>query len=333
MPLAEKLSQEDLIVYELFRHPVLCGEFINNYDRLTWEEEFEFTYYQKEILCDFNSNVDICQARATGKCLHKDSKILNPLTGELDTVKNWFLRGDLNSIISINDFWKQKIGKPTIEPNGIQDCIEIKTVNGFKTIVTKEHPILTNKGFIETQKLNVGDFIAVPTKISYFGNTSVFSENEIKILAHFIAEGTYKVGSITTTENETIKDIYDYALEKNLKIRNDGITYFITYKVGIKNSYLTLLEKSNIRFCHSYNKFIPKEIFKEPKEKISLFLKKLFDGDGWCLSNNEHIEVGYATTSEILARDIKHLLLRFGIQTSLIFKKNKKFISYPIRKI
>lgn len=49
------------------RNPVLCGEFIQNYDKAEWEESFEFTIYQKEILCDFNTHVSVCTARATGK--------------------------------------------------------------------------------------------------------------------------------------------------------------------------------------------------------------------------------------------------------------------------
>ena len=68
MPLVEKINQvDDLYLYEIFKNPVLCGEFINNYDRLEWEDDFEFTYYQKEILCDFNTHISVCTARATGK--------------------------------------------------------------------------------------------------------------------------------------------------------------------------------------------------------------------------------------------------------------------------
>ena len=55
------------MLYEILRHPVLCGEFIQNIDRPVYVEEFEYTYYQKEILCDFNSYVVLSCARAIGK--------------------------------------------------------------------------------------------------------------------------------------------------------------------------------------------------------------------------------------------------------------------------
>lgn len=67
MGLTEKYTQEDLILYEVLKNPVLCGEFLNNLDKYPHEEEFEFTQYQKEMLCDFSNYVDFSCARAVGK--------------------------------------------------------------------------------------------------------------------------------------------------------------------------------------------------------------------------------------------------------------------------
>jgi len=323
MPILEKVTQEDLIIYEILRHPVLLGEFLENVD--TWdyfgtEREWEFTYYQKEMIADFSHHVSLCCGRAVGKCLHKDSRILDINTGEVDTIKNWFLRQDLSGIASINKDLQQEKSTAKITFNGVKPCFSIITAKGFSTKVTEEHPFLTNKGFVPANELKIGDHIAVPNSLNYFGTNENFSESEIKIIAHFIAEGTYKVGSITTTENNTLQDIYTYASEIEHKVRKDKITYFITNGIPkVKGKYLQLLEDLNLRYCHSYDKFIPKEIFMETKEHISLFLRKLFDGDGWVTKE----EVGYATTSERLAKDIKHLLLRFGIIASLGFKENK----------
>lgn len=70
MALVEKLTHEELALYEILRNPVLCSEFINNIDKDSKKDDaFELTLYQKEILCDFNPYVSICTARATGKTL------------------------------------------------------------------------------------------------------------------------------------------------------------------------------------------------------------------------------------------------------------------------
>lgn len=64
----EKITQEDLVLYELLRNPALCSEFIHNVDvDPRYESEFKNTWYQKEILCDFNDHVSMATARAVGK--------------------------------------------------------------------------------------------------------------------------------------------------------------------------------------------------------------------------------------------------------------------------
>ena len=68
MAIKEKASQEDLILYEILRNPVLNTEFIHNVDRdERFDTEFELSILQKEILCDFNPYVSIATARAVGK--------------------------------------------------------------------------------------------------------------------------------------------------------------------------------------------------------------------------------------------------------------------------
>jgi len=67
MSLKEKVSQADLALYELLRNPVLGPEFLYNLDLdPKYDTPFEFTYYQKVILCDFNPFASVTTARATG---------------------------------------------------------------------------------------------------------------------------------------------------------------------------------------------------------------------------------------------------------------------------
>jgi hypothetical protein len=69
MGVVEKVTQEDLILYEILRNPVLCTEFIYNVDRQEEDriKPFEWDWYQKEFICDFNPFVSLCCGRAVGK--------------------------------------------------------------------------------------------------------------------------------------------------------------------------------------------------------------------------------------------------------------------------
>lgn len=46
-----------------------------NLNKASWEEEFKLTYYQEDILCDFNDHISICTARATGKTVSLSSML------------------------------------------------------------------------------------------------------------------------------------------------------------------------------------------------------------------------------------------------------------------
>jgi hypothetical protein len=83
MPIREKVTKEDLLFYDILKHPVFNGEFLRNIDKLDYEEEFIYDIYQKEMLCDFNHYVSIACARAVGKTLTLVSILIWILTNNL----------------------------------------------------------------------------------------------------------------------------------------------------------------------------------------------------------------------------------------------------------
>ncbi len=67
MGLREVPEHEELIFYEMLRHPALSWEFLQYVEQTEYDDEFEYTDYQNEFVCDFNSYVSFCCARAVGK--------------------------------------------------------------------------------------------------------------------------------------------------------------------------------------------------------------------------------------------------------------------------
>src|SRR5690606_21769879 len=61
------------------------------------------------------------------------------------------------------------------------------------------------------------------------------------------------------------------------------------------------------------NKTIPKEILQGTKEEISLFLNRLWSGDGWISVGKNNCEVGIGVQSYRMAKEIVFLLNKFGI--------------------
>ncbi|MCO5169751.1 MAG: replicative DNA helicase [Planctomycetes bacterium] len=61
-------------------------------------------------------------------------------------------------------------------------------------------------------------------------------------------------------------------------------------------------------------KFVPGVVFRLERPQVALFLNRLFTTDGWVtVLRTGQVQVGYASVSERLARQVQHLLLRFGV--------------------
>jgi hypothetical protein len=71
---------------------------------------------------------------------------------------------------------------------------------------------------------------------------------------------------------------------------------------------------------YAYEIEVPQWIFQSSNDKIALFLRYLYAGDGWA---SGHI-IGYASTSRELSEGVSVLLWRLGIRSSIIKKKPQR---------
>ncbi len=100
---------------------------------------------------------------------------------------------------------------------------------------------------------------------------------------------------------------------------------FASIRKSRKNALTIWLEKLGLWGKDAHTKTIPAIVFKLEKAQLSLFLNRLFATDGWAtVLNSGQSQLGYCTVSEKLARQIQHLLLRFGIIAAL----KKRSIKY-----
>jgi replicative DNA helicase len=69
---------------------------------------------------------------------------------------------------------------------------------------------------------------------------------------------------------------------------------------------------------NAHQKAIPDIVFQLESTQLALFLNRLFATDGWAtvLASGQS-QLGFATVSEKLARQVQHLLLRFGVIAAL----------------
>ena len=240
-----------------------------------------------------------------GKCLAADSELVCQ-DGSIRTIEEIYNRRQ-DSLLTLQPNGRFTWTKPSaFVDDGIKPIYRVTTRLGRKIETTLTHPFLTIQGWRSLGKLQVGNKIAVPRKVKVFGDKNI-SEQRVKLLAYLIGDGCLtKTCPEFTNSNPLLQDDFTLAVS------------------SFKNSpnALTLwLQKLNLWGKDAHSKTIPQLIFTLQPTLVALFLNRLFATDGWAtVLKSGQSQLGYATVSEKLARQIQHLLLRFGIIASLKYR-------------
>jgi replicative DNA helicase len=85
-----------------------------------------------------------------------------------------------------------------------------------------------------------------------------------------------------------------------------------------KNALTLWLESLGLWGKSARFKFVPQVVFRTYERGVAVFLNRLFATDGWAsVLASGQAQLGFASVSERLARQVQHLLLRFGIISAL----------------
>ncbi|MEI6731533.1 MAG: LAGLIDADG family homing endonuclease [archaeon] len=291
--------------------------------------------------------------RGSGKCLHEDTLITldNGLEIPIKCLAN-----NKDKILSLNEKLKiEQTEKSDFFSRKVEKLIKLRLRSGKEIKLTPEHPLLTIKGWEETQKLGIGSRIATPRTLNSFGDKEM-PLDEIKLLAYLIAEGHTK--SIVLFSNADEKIVNDFreslkAFDNSLELIKEQENHYRISSPSWRNIVLSGNEKRNERGQFTkenknvykkrsirelieregiFNKLatqktLSKSIMQLKKENLSIFLNRLFSCDGSIYNSGNYWEISYACSSEIMIRQIQSLLVRFGILSKLrnkIIKLNEK---------
>lgn len=136
-----------------------------------------------------------------------------------------------------------------------------------------------------------------------------------KLIGYFISDGHYTKKDLRITvahkdvENEIVSILENLNLPysflewegkaKQIVIGSRLMRLVFKYALGIP-------EKAK-------NKRLPKNFLDFPDEVRCALLSGLFNGDGYVIKGSKHLNLGYATVSKELIRDLLYLLASFGI--------------------
>jgi DNA polymerase-3 subunit alpha len=260
------------------------------------------------------------------KCLPASTKILDSSNGTPTTIAELLRKKQKRFPVSaLTESYRITSARTNdILENGVKDVYELTTRSGRTIRATANHPFRTLEGWVRLETLTPGTHVAVPRVIPAPTHPTTLRPYEAATLGYLISEGNlcHPHGVyFYSTHNDECDDFVKYAKQfKNSIFTFDRSRSATSVYVGQKNQKLgnhlrMWLTQLNLIDTKATQKFVPACVFGAKNEVLAVFMGKLWQGDGAVSVKN--MQVFYATSSRALADDVQHLLLRFGIISTI----------------
>jgi len=275
------------------------------------------------------SDLIILAARpGIGKCLTARTLIDDPETGERLTIEECVQR-QLPNVYGLSE--EGRIRPTTVTAwvdSGVQPCYRIQTRTGRMVEVTEHHPFLTVHGWQSLYGLQVGQCIAVPTRVECFGNDESWAIEKVRLLAYFIAEGglTHTVPRFTNADPIIVEDFKRIIemLFPACAIKQYGIDYAVAQprnaqtmkNCGVlpKNPVMSWFQELGLMGKMAKDKLFPTCVWKWSRRYLAEFLRVLMSCDGSIYSTSGgYPRIEFTVAAPQLAADVHHAFTRFGI--------------------
>jgi replicative DNA helicase len=232
---------------------------------------------------------------------------------------------------------------------GEKPVYRLTTKLGRCVRATANHRFRAFDSWKRLDELKVGERLALPRSI---GSSKVqsMSEPELALLGHLIGDGWMlprHVIQYATREKDLAELVASLAssvfagnVNPRISFERQWYQVYLTstrhHTHAVRSAVAEWLSTLGIWGLRSHEKHVPEQVFKQPRQAISLFLRHLWATDG-CIHLREdgkkvYPAIYYASSSEDLARGVQSLLLRFGINACLrqVSQKDKGRDQYQV---
>ena len=257
-----------------------------------------------------------------GKCVHEDMQVVMA-NGRVATIGQLAAYNKPVTVLALNETTGKLVPVRVDQfyDNGVKPCYKVFTRTGREASTTANHAYLTPHGWKDLAEIEIGDYIAVPRRIAFFGKDRV-NDDELSFLAFMLAEGCTVhtknhslVADFTNTDAELIVMFQATCDRLGVGYRPHGTSF------SLSGNGRDLIRKFGMDGCSARTKRIPDCLFCCPQDQVATFLRIFFSCDGHIRPDVNFIEVTLA--NKVMIRQISHLLLRFGVVHRVKYKKAK----------
>ncbi len=256
------------------------------------------------------------------KCLPGDVEVLDADTGRLVRIEDLYRQQTtLSRTLSCDTDALKLQSQPVarVMANGFKPVYRLTTATGRTIEATANHPFYTFDGWRLLEELQPGQLIATPRCIPVQG-TKRWPDHQAIVLGHLLAEGNlcHPASVYFYTQDDALLADYCSAAEQFANTQCSISLHKGTHSVYAKRrqrhqeaGIVTWVKELGLWGKKAVEKVIPAEVFELTNRQIGLLISRMWEGDGHI--NMTGRSLFYATSSERMARQLQHLLLRFGV--------------------
>lgn len=280
----------------------------------------------KEAAAAIYGDIEFFARYGFNKCLPGDVEVLDAATGRLVRVEDLYTGKAAIEQTLACDIDKLKLQTGTVSAvmdNGVKPVYRLTTALGRTIEATANHPFYTFDGWRLLDEVEIGAQIAVPRQIPIEGHVE-WPEHQVIALGHLLAEGNLCHPHSVYYYSQDPEQVDDYVraaeqfdnTECSIAVHKSTFSVYAKRKErSLEAGVTTWAKEIGIWGKGALEKEIPAEIFTLRNQQIGLLISRMWEGDGHI--NTTDRSFYYATSSQRMAQQLQHLMLRLGILTRL----------------
>ena len=261
---------------------------------------------------------------AMGKCVAWDTPIVDPVTGAIRTAAELHRaggQGDAVRVLSLGDDHRLALTTPSaFVDDGRKPVFRVRTRLGREVRTTASHPFLTRDGWRPLVALTEGVEVAVPSELAVFGSDSL-PGHEVGLLGYLTGAplGGDEGPIVRCSDPELALDLGELGQPLGLEVAVRALTGSPLFQLDAGPGLVRLLHRHRIAGPVAERR-VPEAVHRLPRHQVAAYLNRVLaiGGATWSAAGaSDHGRVVFAAPSPRLARDLQHLLLRFGINAAV----------------
>jgi len=212
-----------------------------------------------------------------------------------------------------------------VRPSGLRRVGRLELANGTSVRCTPDHPIFTHRGWVNAEDLTRDDFVAVARELPC--GREVVPEHLPALLGYALSEGGLGYEShfyLYSTVADEIEDMRRAVakfsntrptVEHRPKGKASSVRPVRMDRARASEAVTFLFEACGLQGKTATVKRVPSLVDRWNCGAVAVLVAKLVQGDG-CVHPKSR-SIFYATSSEGLAHDVRRLLLKLGISSTV----------------